>query len=239
MPLIPAATRQLIVATADSWNSSTVDVHRFERDGVTRAWRPVGQTVLGNAGHTGLAPGLGILPAARLGLSGQPEKAEGDNKTPAGIFRLGDVYGYEVADAPEVRANNFIRLTKDWKGVDDGRSRYYNRVVDTARVQVDWTSAEEMRRDDDLYSRVIVVGHNGAVPSLNDPEPTPGLGSCIFIHVWRSLNKPTAGCISLPFETMDAIAAWLDPAARPVIVILPIAEYRRLAKDEDNGLPLY
>ena len=58
-----------------------------------------------------------------------------------------------------------------------------------------------------------------------------GAGSCIFAHLWRTPGEPTAGCTAMAAETMDGMLAWLRPDARPVFVLLPRAEYERLAHD--------
>ena len=68
-----------------------------------------------------------------------------------------------------------------------------------------------------------MIGHN--------PTATPRAGSCIFAHLWRTPGEPTAGCTAMAAETMDGMLAWLRPDARPVFVLLPRAEYERLAQD--------
>ena len=53
-------------------------------------------------------------------------------------------------------------------------------------------------------------------------------GSCIFAHLWKTPDTATAGCTAMAPATMDAVLAWLDPAQRPVFVLLPASEYRAL-----------
>ena len=89
-------------------------------------------------------------------------------------------------------------------------------------------STEPMRLDlhnngDPRYREGLVIGHN--------PTATPRAGSCIFAHLWRTPGEPTAGCTAMAAETMDGMLAWLRPDARPVFVLLPRAEYERLAHD--------
>ena len=89
-------------------------------------------------------------------------------------------------------------------------------------------STEPMRLDlhnngDPRYREGLVIGHN--------PTATPRAGSCIFAHLWRTPGEPTAGCTAMAAETMDGMLAWLRPDARPVFVLLPRAEYERLAQD--------
>lgn len=97
-------------------------------------------------------------------------------------------------------------------------------MADEAAVTKDWTSAEEMRRPDDLYRLVIRVGHN-------DAPTQPGSGSCIFLHLRASPAVPTAGCTALEAGRIEHLFRWLDPAARPVLVQLPEAVYRAMARD--------
>ena len=92
----------------------------------------------------------------------------------------------------------------------------------------DWSSAEDMRRQDDLYRLVVWVGHN-------DTPVVPGGGSCIFLHLRSGPDSTTSGCTAFEPEPMERLLRWLDPAARPVLVQLPDAEYR--ARAREWGLP--
>ena len=57
-----------------------------------------------------------------------------------------------------------------------------------------------------------------AVIDYNTP-PTGPLGSGIFLHA--DTGSPTAGCVSLPLNDLDAVLDWLNPALHPVIVMGP------------------
>ena len=114
--------------------------------------------------------------------------------------------------------------------IDVPDSPLYNRIIDT-RTEGEAAakgSTEPMRLDlhnngDPRYREGLVIGHN--------PTATPRAGSCIFAHLWRTPGEPTAGCTAMAAETMDGLLAWLRPDARPVFVLLPRAEYERLAHD--------
>jgi len=69
----------------------------------------------------------------------------------------------------------------------------------------------------------------------HNPRAEPGRGSCIFAHLWRQSGEATAGCTAMEPERMSALLGWLDPAAHPLFVLLPEAEYRRL--QQHWGLP--
>jgi L,D-peptidoglycan transpeptidase YkuD (ErfK/YbiS/YcfS/YnhG family) len=109
-------------------------------------------------------------------------------------------------------------LTKQTEGIDDPRSRYYNRLVDRSRVaKVDWQSSEQMLRADNLYKWGVVVAYNSPA--------RPGAGSCIFLHIWKDSRSATAGCTAMPEQDLVNLLRWLDPTARPVLVQMPRPEY--------------
>lgn len=93
--------------------------------------------------------------------------------------------------------------------VDDSEAPSYNRWVKGKPVAA---SYEKMRRDDDLYRYGIVIEYN--------TEPVvKGLGSAIFIHLWKGEGEPTSGCVSISTEAMLRLLSWLDPACKPIIVM--------------------
>jgi len=72
-----------------------------------------------------------------------------------------------------------------------------------------------MLRADGLYDA-------GAVIEYNTDPVVPGLGSAIFLHIWREDGaKPTAGCVALPEDRLRELLGWLDAEAAPVIFLGP------------------
>lgn len=226
---IPASTRQMILVTTPSWSATTGRLMRYERDGAR--WRAVGAPVTVNVGRSGLGWGRG-LHAPSAARRGEPDKREGDGRAPAGVFRLTGAFGY--ADAVTTGLP-YHASTASSVCVDDPASPFYNRVFDAAATgrTPDWTSRETMRRADDLYRLGVTVAHNGPTtdaswaPAAGD-APTPGRGSCIFLHIQRADGVPTAGCTSMPAPALSSALAWLDADADPVLVQLPSSTYRRL-----------
>lgn len=210
--------RQMVVVTTADWNAVDATLQRYERGG-DGAWRAVGDPVPAAVGRTGLAWGTGIHPDP--GGEG-PHKREGDGKAPAGVYRLSSAFGYApAAEAAWIRMP-YVQSGAGIECVDDSRSRHYNRRVDRDTIaQPDWTSHEEMRRADELYRWGVWVDHN------SDP-PRPMGGSCIFLHVWAGPGAATSGCTAMAESDLREVLAWLDPRARPVLVQLPAAQYRRL-----------
>ena len=97
----------------------------------------------------------------RLNLRGVPIKKEGDERAPAGIFRLSTAFGYAPTRSVNWIKLPYLALSKSIEGIDDPGSLYYNRLVDRSKVtKVDWRSSEQMRRDDVRYKWGVVIDHN-------------------------------------------------------------------------------
>jgi len=219
----PIADRtQLITVVSDGWNDFQATLRRYEREPGQR-WRPVGQPVEVVLGREGYAWGRGLhghgAPTGRPG----PIKREGDERSPAGVFAIGPAYGY--ATTPQELALPYEQATADLRCIDDPRSSHYNRIVSITDIDVDWKSAERMRRDDDLYVLTIVVEHN-------TQETKANAGSCIFLHLWRGPDIGMSGCTAMSMSALNTLAAWLQPGAA-ALVALPRSEYEALRRPWD------
>jgi D-aminopeptidase len=220
---VPPESRQLVLSVSAGWDQTRAIVQPYERGSSGEPWAPVGAPIEGSLGRSGLAWGRGLHPS---GLAG-PERREGDGRSPAGVFDLRLVTGYAKAAPPGARLP-YREATPTLRCVDDVQSVHYNQLADAASTKKDWSSAEDMRRQDDLYRLVVWVGHN-------DAPVVPGAGSCIFLHLRAGPDATTSGCTAFEPAPMERLLGWLDPAARPVLVQLPDAEYR--ARARDWGLP--
>lgn len=213
-----ASSRQLLVVKAPDWASTTAKLQRFARPGPTADWFAVGEGIPVSLGRCGLAWGIGRHGAvSRDG----PRKREGDGCAPAGIFAITELFGEAGRESPFARTARlpYRAATTDLKCVDDPASAHYNQFVNLAETPVgDWNSHEDMRRTDERYRVGAVIAHNS-------PNPVPGAGSCIFLHVWQDEGVPTAGCTAGALAEISEICLWLDPAAAPLLVQLPEAEY--------------
>ncbi|MBP6534232.1 MAG: hypothetical protein KAZ45_02290 [Arenimonas sp.] len=213
------STQLIVVITAD-WDAPTGSLQRFER--IDGHWKPLAKPFSVTVGKLGSAWGIGLHEPQADG----PQKQEGDGKAPAGIFALGNAFGY--APALDTKLGYVPMTDTDWC-VDVNESTLYNQIVSTRDVGIDAVegSSEPMRRDqhldgDPLYRQGFVIRHN--------PSNVPKAGSCIFAHLWRAPGKPTAGCTAMDSADMSALLEWLDAAKKPVFVLMPAAEYRRLRK---------
>ena len=212
---------QMIVVTTDDWNAVPGVMHRYVRDGVRASWKRVGQDVPVVVGAAGLGWGDGLHGVGSPGEPG-PIKHEGDQRSPAGVFRLSSAFGYAPKDSMSWIKLPYTQATDAYKCVDDAASVHYNQMLMSVRGSaIDWHSAEDMHRRDSLYSLGVVVEHNA-----NGREV--GGGSCIFLHIWPGPDGSTVGCTAFTSAAMRDLLAWLDPDALPVLVQMPRSAYDRL-----------
>ena len=133
-------------------------------------------------------------------------KKEGDAQTPQGVFSLTQGFGYE-----DMRLKiDYLKVEEYHYCIDDTKSKLYNRIVESTIDAKDYYSFEYMRRSDDLYQYGVVIDYN--------KEQIKGAGSCIFLHVKREDDRPTAGCIAVAKEDMKFILHWLDKDKHPRII---------------------
>lgn len=214
-----AQCRQLIVVVTPDWTSSRAVLRCCERADGSDAWKDAGIRCDAGAGRNGLAWGIGVHgthPATG------PVKHEGDGRAPAGIYRLREIFGIKTPAQADISRFPYRQVTASSFGVDDPASRYYNRIVDLARVEKkDWKSAEPMVLKSGVYRWGIVVEHNW-------DKPLPGGGSCIFLHIWPWPGYGTSGCTAMEAGNLETIIRWLDASKQPLLVQLPAAEYARL-----------
>jgi L,D-peptidoglycan transpeptidase YkuD (ErfK/YbiS/YcfS/YnhG family) len=211
-------SRQCMVVLTDHWNSTAGELRAFERVEAKHPWREHDAKIPVVLGKKGLGRGRGFV---TLNFPDAPEKREGDDRAPAGLFKLPSAFGYAPAGSAKWIKLPYLPLTEQIEGIDDPDSHYYTRVIDRSKVlKVDWKSSERMRRSDVRYKWGIVVQHN--------PSATPGAGSCIFIHVWKNGASTTIGCTAMAERDLVRLLQWLDPMKEPILVQLPRADYRAL-----------
>jgi L,D-peptidoglycan transpeptidase YkuD (ErfK/YbiS/YcfS/YnhG family) len=218
LPAALAEARQLILVTTSGWDAVVGEMRLCKRDSGEDDWKAAGEKIPVVVGRNGMAWGKGLHGDA--GGCG-PVKQEGDGRAPAGVFRLSSAFGYAPPEQAGAMKLPYIQAVATLECVDDPQSAHYNRIVDRASVENrDWKSSERMRRDDDQYRWGVVVDHNA--------KSAPGCGSCIFMHIWESPGKGTAGCTAMNSSSIERALRWLDAKERPILVQLPQREFERL-----------
>ena len=212
-------SRQLLVVTTDNWNSSTGQLQLYERSNTMQGWQAVGGPISVVVGKTGLAWGAEIKHPPLPG----PTKKEGDLKTPAGIFPIGSAFGFATSDIKNLKMP-YIRIMPDTVCVDDSKSKFYNRIVNSDTIKKpDWHSGEQMHTVPQYMWGVQVDYNAGKKPILNG-------GSCIFMHIWKGPQQGTVGCVAMPESNIEQLTTWLNSKRKPMLVILTKPAYKTLKK---------
>ena len=216
-----SSIRQVVLVTATSWKSDEGSLHLFSK--AADRWHLEERDIPVMLGENGLGWGSGI----HRTISDPPQKAEGDSKAPAGIFRLGTAFGYDT-EPPTGTLIPYRCITENDYFVDDAESEDYNRWIrldgSTKTPRQMWNSWEDMKRPDHLYELGAVVEHNAA-------PVVKGRGSAIFLHVWKAKGVPTAGCTAMAKNDLVSLIRWLKPANNPCLIQAPVDELGRLSLD--------
>ncbi len=199
---LQAQTKQLLVVTTKEWSAPSGKLQRYELH--ETGWQKIGKKIDIKLGRNGLGWGIGLH---ELPKDAQNIKKEGDGKSPAGIFKLKHAFGY----APFDIAYPYKIYKETDHCVDDVNSKFYNKIVDSTQVDVDYKSKEHMKFPKDYYKYGIVVDHN----HIGEVGAIKGAGSCIFIHI---KDVPTAGCTVMSEEQIQTLLRWLDPEAEPLLI---------------------
>jgi D-alanyl-D-alanine dipeptidase len=195
-------TKQVIVVTTKDWSTPNGKLQRYEKKG--KSWHKTGKEISVKLGRNGLGWGRGLHTIPK---NAKYIKKEGDGKAPAGIFSLKQAFGYQpfVVDYPY----EVYRSTDHC--VDDAKSKYYNKIIDSTKIKKDYKSFEHMKFPKDYYKYGIVVNHN----HIDEKGAVPGAGSCIFMHIKKVL---TAGCTVMNESEMKTMIKWLDADKDPLLL---------------------
>jgi L,D-peptidoglycan transpeptidase YkuD (ErfK/YbiS/YcfS/YnhG family) len=210
---VPEDCMQLILGIAPTWNSMRGELRLFERSH-GGDWKLVAGPFPALFGKDGVAWGRGLAGQDQPGL----QKKERDGRAPAGIFEVGQVFGYD-AHLPGGANYPYHQVTDADVWSDDPRSPNYNRhiLIDPKDPPDNYTH-EKMRSGDFAYQWLIEIRHN------SDP-PLPGAGSAIFFHTRRGVNRPTTGCTTMARHDLVKLITWLRAGRHPCYALLPAAEY--------------
>ena len=188
---IPDHTRQILFVLGDSYASLFGDAFLLER--VTECWK------------------VSAYDRIEVGKQGWTDsKQEGDMKSPIGVFQplffFGKQHWKQHSKFP------FLISHENLVAVDDVNSDYYNRILDKRTVdQIDWSSCEQLQREDHLYDITLVA-------DINYLQPVKGKGSCLFHHIKRGKNQGTEGCIAYSYVKWIEMLSKLQPKFAPFII---------------------
>ena len=196
-------SNQLIVVSSANWSASSGVLQRYQY--INKNWKKIGKQINIKLGRNGLGWGRGLH---KTPSTGKIIKKEGDGKAPAGIFELKNAFGY----APLNIKYPYEVYGRNDHCVDDTKSKYYNKIINTKSTKKDYKSFEYMKLSNNYYKYGIVVNHNNITKGKKSKR---GAGSCIFIHI---KNRPTAGCTVMSQTEIKRILKWLNPNSNPLFV---------------------
>lgn len=210
--VIPQDSSQLLKVTTEDWHAQEGVLQRYEK--IDNQWHKVGNPINIILGRNGLGWGIGLHTTPQ---NAPYIKKEGDGKAPAGLFALGEAFGY----------NNYaisfpynVYQTTD-HCVDDSHSKWYNQIIDSTQIQKDYSSFEHMKLNNNLYKYGLTIKHN--------EEQIPYAGSCIFIHIRSGNGKGTAGCTAMKEDEIMTVLKWLRQSKKPLLLQLPKEEMLTIA----------
>jgi len=207
---LPTDSSQLLFVTTKDWNTKEGKLQRYERVASNdKRWVKIGESIDIILGRNGLGWGKGLHKTPK---NAKYIKKEGDGKAPAGLFRLGNGFGYNdfAIDFP------YSTYKRTDHCVDDSKSKWYNKIIDSTKIKKDYKSFEHMKLKNHLYKYGITVNHN--------PKQIANAGSCIFIHIRSENGKGTAGCTAMKEKEIITILKWLKKEQHPLLLQLPKQE---------------
>ncbi|CAK7192566.1 hypothetical protein COMNV_00768 [Commensalibacter sp. Nvir] len=222
-PLAWKQKQQMIIVLTQNWDSNQGVM--FLNENKNGKWVTFPETFVVSLGKKGLArdPYLLNKPIQKVAI-----KREGDYRSPAGLFYLGESFGYENR---RFFSYPYRMVGKNDYCIDDPGSEFYNKIIDITYVKkISFIKSKEpMRRDlivegDKQYKIGIFIQYN--------PYNLPYKGSCIFIHVKKNnITSSTAGCTAMNEKDLNYLLYWLRAYYRPIYVLLPISEYNSRKKN--------
>jgi L,D-peptidoglycan transpeptidase YkuD (ErfK/YbiS/YcfS/YnhG family) len=196
-----AQASRLVLVTTQSMDTALATLQLFTRRSPHKPWKRVSEAEPAVVGKAGLGWGYTFLDFKE---GEEPEKFEGDGRTPAGFFRIGASFGFGPSTRPgyiELKAGETVC-------VEDPSSPFYNRI--TKRSAIGSVEADDMRSSS-VYRSGLFVEY----PS----DRATRRGSCILIHIWSAPDLGTAGCVGLPEARVRVLQDFSQAGA--VLAVLP------------------
>src|SRR5436190_8800914 len=202
-----AEASRLVLVTTRAMDTQLASMRLFTRQSANKPWKRITAAEPVVVGKAGLGWGYSALD---LNDHEEPEKVEGDKRTPAGFFRIGVSFGF----APSRRPGYIELKSGETVCVEDPSSPFYNTI--TKRSEIGSVEADDMRSSP-VYRSGLFVDY----PS----DRATRRGSCILIHIWSAPDTGTAGCIGLAEERVRALQDFSRAGA--VLAVLPEAALER------------
>jgi L,D-peptidoglycan transpeptidase YkuD (ErfK/YbiS/YcfS/YnhG family) len=197
-----STTLQALVVKSTSWSTTYATITSWERTSASAAWT---KRVAG--------PG-------RVGYNGTSYyRKQGSGKTPAGKFGIGKALVPTLRT--DTKLSQRVYTSSTYWVYDPQDQKSYNFIKEGHPSTALWRTSEAEHLVDykSQYSPAIVIKFNlpwkDSLGVWHYADVTRGGG--IFLH--NNGSGATAGCVSVPYDRMQAITRWLNPAKNPIIII--------------------
>jgi L,D-peptidoglycan transpeptidase YkuD (ErfK/YbiS/YcfS/YnhG family) len=131
-----AQAKRLVLVATQSMDTALATLQLFTRRSAELPWKRVSAAEPAVVGKAGLGWGY---PFIDVKDGEEPEKVEGDNRTPAGFFRIGASFGF----APTRRPGYIELKAGETVCVEDPSSPLYNTI--TKRSDIGSVEADDMQ----------------------------------------------------------------------------------------------
>jgi len=224
---ILANTNKVILLLTKGWDTKEASIFLLEKQ--EKQWLFYDKIIPAVIGRKGLGVGLGLHDSIpNFDFSSYPQKIEGDGKSPAGIFSISQIYGYDSTLFCQSNMK-YTQITSSHHAVDDTSSEFYNQIVDTSKLEKYYTnyynSFENLIQMSYYYEWFFRIDHN-----MNNEKSK---GSLIFFHVIDKNREGSAGCTTVLRQDLMEILQWAD--SKTLIIQLPTEVYTKINKQ--LGLP--
>jgi len=188
---LPDSIRQLLVVFNETPESSLAVLVTLEKK--YNKWQTAAEFMQAGIGRKGFA-----APGA---------KREGDDYSPTGFFRLGQLFCYDKKVDTRMP---FTQTTVEDKWIDDPDSPDYNQHIHGT------TNAK-------TYEKLLLNGNDYRycmVIEYNTNPVVKGQGSAIFLHLseYETINS-SSGCVVLLQKDMEKLLKWMNPESNPSILM--------------------
>ena len=139
---------------------------------------------------------------AVIGRNGPAKHAEGDYKTPLGSWIIGEAYG--IKENPGALLP-YTQVTDDmyWCATGSHGTKYNQLIYRSDEPNEDYSDDEHLIENTGVYDYFIDLGYNKGC--------APYAGNAIFLHVWKSADSPTGGCVAVSEESIIEILKLTPP----------------------------
>jgi L,D-peptidoglycan transpeptidase YkuD (ErfK/YbiS/YcfS/YnhG family) len=197
-----AQAKRLVLVATQSMDTALATLQLFTRRSAELPWKRVSAAEPAVVGKAGLGWGY---PFIDVKDGEEPEKVEGDNRTPAGFFRIGASFGF----APTRRPGYIELKAGETVCVEDPSSPLYNTITKRSDIGfVDYPSDRATQRGSCILIHIWSAPDRGTAGCVGLPEAR--------VEALQDFARAGAVIAILPATAFDRFPGCLPtPTVRP------------------------